>query len=289
VSEVCAPFHHRRANRANVHEVAMADVPRNRRPRRAPQGPPGRPNRRRFLAAAAGLTAVLGAAPRRSGAQSGGRPVDVELVLAADGSGSIDDDELATQRRGYADALKHPRVLQAIQGGFHGRIALAFIEWGGPRSQHTIVDWREIAGAEDAAAFGQALVSAPRAAQGWNSISGAIRYAHRKIDENGFAGHRKVIDVSGDGPQRGGPPLPFVRQEASDAGITINALVVRRPGGGYPGPGGMPLQDHYERDVIAGRGAFVMTANAEIGFTDAILNKLIQEIADAGPTGRVRG
>jgi hypothetical protein len=227
--------------------------------------------------------------PGQVPAQDGRRPVDVELVLAADGSGSIDDDELATQRRGYANALQHPRVLQAIQGGYHGRIALALIEWGGAGSQHTIVDWREIAGLGDARAFGEALIAAPRAAQGWNSISGAIAYAHQKIDANRFAGHRKVIDVSGDGPQRGGPPLGVTRQQAVDAGITINALVVRRPGGGYPGPGGMPLQKHYERDVIAGRGSFVMTADAEIGFTDAILNKLVQEIADARPTGAVRG
>ena len=266
----------------------MADAPRD------PRQPSGtRPvsgwGRRAILSLAAALPFGLLTRPRLPRAQDGARPVDVELVLAADGSGSIDDDELATQRRGYADALKHPRVLQAIQGGFHGRIALAYIEWGGPRSQHTIVDWQEIAGAEDAEAFGATLVSAPRAAQGWNSISGAIAYAHQKIDENGFAGHRKVIDVSGDGPQRGGPPLDLTRQQAVDAGITINALVVRRPGGGYPGPGGMPLAKHYERDVIGGRGSFVITADTEIGFTDAILNKLIQEIADATPTGAATG
>ncbi|MBK1696990.1 DUF1194 domain-containing protein [Rhodovibrio salinarum] len=227
--------------------------------------------------------------PGRGMAQDGRRLVDVELVLAADGSGSIDDDELATQRRGYADALAHPRVLQAIQGGYHGRIALTYIEWGGPRSQHTIVDWQEIANGDDAKAFGDALVTAPRAARGWNSISGAIAYGHQKIDENRFAGHRKVIDISGDGPQRGGPSLGLTRQQAVEAGITINALVVRRPGGGYPGPGGMPLHTHYERDVIGGRGAFVMTADTEIGFTDAILNKLIQEIAEGRPTGAARG
>ena len=266
----------------------MADASRDPR---QPDGPQSRGGwgRRAVLWLVAGLPVGLLTRPRFVRAQDGGRPVDVELVLAADGSGSIDDDELATQRRGYADALQHPRVLQAIQGGFHGRIALTYIEWGGPRSQHTIVDWQEIAGAQDAEAFGQALTTAPRAAQGWNSISGAIAYGHQKIDENGYAGHRKVIDVSGDGPQRGGPPLGLTRQQAVDAGITINALVVRRPGGGYRGPGGMPLADHYERDVIGGRGSFVMTADSELGFTDAILNKLIQEIADAGPTGRVRG
>jgi hypothetical protein len=247
------------------------------------------PTRRRALRLGAGALTLPWLA-RRAGAQDAGRrPVDVELVLAADGSGSIDDDELATQRKGYADALRHPRVLRAIQGGYHGRIALCLIEWGGARSQHTIVDWREIASAEDARAFGAALVAAPRAAVGWNSISGAIAYGHRKIETNRFAGHRKVIDVSGDGPQRGGPPLGATVNRAIDAGITVNALVVRRPGGGYPGPGGIPLAKHYERDVIGGRGSFVMTADTQEGFTDAILNKLIQEIADAGPSGAGHG
>lgn len=212
-------------------------------------------------------------------------PVDLELVLAADGSGSIDDDELAVQRRGYANALRHPRVLQAIESGYHGRIALAYIEWGGPGSQHTIVDWAEIGGPEQAEAFAAELETATRAAYGYNSISGAIAYSHRLIDSNGFAGGRKVIDVSGDGPQRGGPPLGQVRSQANLAGITINALVIKRPGGAYRGPAGMPLEQHYERDVIGGRGAFTMTADEELSFTDAILNKLVMEIADRRPTG----
>ena len=265
----------------------MVDKSRVSRRPHAARPAPGR-GRRGVLALAAGLPVGLLFRPGPVRPQDAGRQVDVQLVLAADGSGSIDDDELATQRRGYADALTHPRVLRAIQGGYHGRIALTYIEWGGARSQHTIVDWREIAGQDDARAFGEALVAAPRAARGWNSISGAIAYGHQEIDQNRFDGHRKVIDVSGDGPQRGGPPLDLTRQRALDAGITINALVVRRPGGGYPGPGGMPLPKHYERDVIGGSGAFAMTADAEIGFTDAILNKLTQEIADARPTGAVR-
>jgi hypothetical protein len=234
------------------------------------------------------LAALLAAATLSALPARGAEPVDLELVLAADGSGSIDDDELAVQRRGYAEALRHPRVLQAIETGFHGRIALAFVEWGGARSQHTLVDWTLITGEADARAFGEALLAAPRAAYGWNSISGAIAYSHRLIADNAYDGTRKVIDVSGDGPQRVGPPLAAVRRQATLDGITINALVVDRPGGGYTGPGGMPLADYYEREVIAGRGSFVMIADAEIGFIDAILNKLIQEVVDRGPTGAVR-
>lgn len=205
--------------------------------------------------------------------------VDLELVLAADGSGSIDADEFRTQRQGYADALTHPRVLQAIAGGYHGAIAVAYTEWGGANSQHTIVAWQVIRDAVSARAFADKLLAAPRRAQGYNSISGAIAHGRDLIDTNAFDAARRVIDVSGDGPQIGGPPLPPIRNGAVLAGITINALVVKRPGSGYPGPGGMPLDQHYERDVIGGRGSFVMVADERIGFTDALLNKLVMEIA----------
>lgn len=210
---------------------------------------------------------------------AGAAEVDLELVLAADGSGSIDDDEFRTQRQGYADALTHPRVLQAIAGGYHGAMAVAYTEWGGADSQHTIVDWHVIRDAASARAFADKLLAAPRQARGYNSISGAIAHGRALIEGNEHAAPRQVIDVSGDGPQIGGPPLPPIRDGAVLAGITINALVVKRPGGGYPGPGGMPLDRHYERDVIGGRGSFVMVADEQIGFTDALLNKLVMEIA----------
>src|SRR5690606_7597175 len=110
--------------------------------------------------------------------------VDLELVFASDGSGSIDDDELRLQREGYATALSDPKVLNAIAAGTHGRIAVAFVEWGGPGSQHTIVDWMVVAGAADARAFGDSLRAAPRAAFGYNSISEAIAYSAALIRGN---------------------------------------------------------------------------------------------------------
>lgn len=211
--------------------------------------------------------------------------MDLELVLAADGSGSIDDQELALQREGYAAAITHPDVLASIAAGSTRRIALAYVEWGGADSQHTIVDWRLIEGPDSAAAFAEELRTRPRAARGWNSISGAIDYSAALIRSNDFAGERKVIDVSGDGPQRGGRPVEAARDEAVLDGITINALVLRSPGGGYAGPGGMPLADHYTLSVIGGFGAFVMTADRNETFRRAILAKMIREIADDGPTG----
>lgn len=205
--------------------------------------------------------------------------VDVELVLAADGSGSIDADELALQRRGYASALTSPEVLSAIRSGLVGSIAIIYVEWGGPASQHTIVDWHVIRDEASAAIFADKLIASPRQAYGYNSISGAIAYAADRIRENGHEGLSKVIDVSGDGPQIGGPPLAETRAAALAEGIVINGLVISRPGGGVRGPGGTSLADHYRRDVIGGPGAFVMVADETTTFANAVRQKLVQEIA----------
>jgi len=207
--------------------------------------------------------------------------VDVELVLAADGSGSIDDDELQLQRDGYAAAITHPRFLQAIRGGFHQRIAVAFVEWGGPDSQHTIVDWTRIDGPEAAKIFAAKLRAAPREAYSYNSISEAIAYSRNLINTNAFEGRRKIIDISGDGPQINGRPLPLIKALALAERITINGLVIASPDGDTrPGPSGEPLDEHYRNDVIGGRGAFVMVAQGRKDFARAVLKKMILEIAD---------
>ncbi|MEQ8585098.1 MAG: DUF1194 domain-containing protein [Thalassobaculaceae bacterium] len=210
--------------------------------------------------------------------------VDLELVFASDGSGSIDDEELKFQRQGYAAALVDPRVQDAIAAGPLGRIAVAFVEWGAPSSQHTIVDWTVIAGPEDARAWGDRLVAAPRAAYGYNSISEAIAYSADLIRTNDYEGARKVIDVSGDGPQIGGRSLDLIRSMTVADGITINGLVVANRNV-RTGPSGEPLDEHYRMDVIGGFGAFVVVATEERGFTQTILAKMVREIADSRPTG----
>ncbi len=216
--------------------------------------------------------------------------VDLELVLAADGSGSIDDAELRLQREGYAAAITSKEVLDAIRSGFHQRVALAFVEWGGPFSQHTIVDWMVIDGPESAQRFAAALLAAPRAASSYNSISEAIAYSVNLIQTNAYEGRRKIIDISGDGPQINGRPLPEARAMAMLAGVTINALVIYSPDGfTYSGPMGEPLIDHYRNDVIGGRGAFAHIAEGRAGFAPAILKKMILEIADASDTGLTDG
>lgn len=240
---------------------------------------------RRFLTVSTAIWGIFALVAAAATAPAAARTeVDLELVFASDGSGSIDDEELRFQRQGYAAALSDPRVQDAIAAGPLGRIAVAFVEWGAPSSQHTIVDWTVIAGPEDAAAWGDRLVAAPRAAYGYNSISEAIAYSADLIRTNDYEGARKVIDVSGDGPQIGGRSLDLIRSMTVADGITINGLVVANRNV-RTGPSGEPLDEHYRMDVIGGFGAFVVVATEERGFTQTILAKMVREIADSRPTG----
>ncbi|AWM86260.1 DUF1194 domain-containing protein [Microvirga sp. 17 mud 1-3] len=213
-------------------------------------------------------------------------PVDLELVFAADGSGSIDNDELRLQRQGWADALTSKDVLDGIRNGPIGAIAVAFMEWGGPSSQVLVVDWHVIRDAASAKVFAEKLVSAPRGATGYNSISNAIDFSVRLVEDNAHEGTRKVIDVSGDGPNMNGRPLAAARAEALAKGFTINALSIRRPGGRPGGPGGMALEDYYAQNVIGGPGAFVEIADEMRPFAVAARRKLLTEVAGHEP--RVR-
>lgn len=224
----------------------------------------------------AGILAFLLPVP----ALTQGVEVDLELALTADGSGSIDDDELAMQRAGYAAAITDPEILGLIASGLTAKIALAYIEWGAPTSQHIIVDWTVIDGPDSAAAFAQALLDRPRAAYGYNSISEALAFTARTMETNGINGLRRIIDVSGDGPNIGGRPLELVRQVLLDQGMTINALVVASEGGGVNGPRGLPLAQYYEQYVIGGPGAFAVVAEGREKFAEAIRRKMILEIAE---------
>jgi Protein of unknown function (DUF1194) len=209
--------------------------------------------------------------------------VDLELVFAADGSGSIDDEELRLQRKGWADALTSQDVLTGIKDGPVGAIAVAYMEWGGPSSQVLIVDWHVIRDGASAKVFADKLLVAPRGASGYNSISNAIDFSVRLVESNAHDGTRKVIDVSGDGPNMNGRSLDLARAEALAKGFTINALAIRRPGSGRPGgPGGMSLEDYYAQSVIGGPGSFVEIANETQPFAVAARRKLLTEIADTG-------
>ena len=157
--------------------------------------------------------------------------LDLELVLLADSSGSIDAAESRFQREGYATAITHPDVLAAIRQGLTQRIALTYVEWGDDTSQDVVVPWTIIDGAETAAAFADALVKAPRRARGFNAIGSAIAKAQSLIGGNDINGLRRVIDISADSANNwSGIPIEIARDAALAQGITINGLAILCPG-----------------------------------------------------------
>jgi hypothetical protein len=234
------------------------------------------------------LAIVLGMALSSAAAQELEK-VDVELCLAVDGSGSIQEDEFRFQRQAYAAALTHPDVLDIIASGYRGAIAVALMEWGGAESMNPIVGWTRISNQQEAESFAGAILEAPRKAWGWNSISNAIAFCQAWMAENAFFGERLVIDVSGDAGQRGGIPLAVARQEALDAGVVVNALALNYRSGGMTGPGGTPLIEHFRNDVIVGTGAFALEVNQPEEFINALVRKLILEIARLQEAPRKQG
>ncbi|MCG8508316.1 MAG: DUF1194 domain-containing protein [Rhodospirillales bacterium] len=238
---------------------------------------------RTALGLVAGLAAgVVAFSPLPAAAQV----VDLELVLAVDTSSSVSAEEFDLQMHGLANAFRHPDVLAAIEAAGDLGVAVALIQWSDTRKQFTAVDWSLLRGAAASEAFAQEIDRTPRIlVGGGTAIGGALNFSLTAILNNAYEGRRKVIDISGDGPQINGRPLPIIRAAALNAGITINALVVNRPGGVRPGPDGGPLTDHYSRDVIGGFGAFMMTVEGRERMAGAVRRKMVLEIADSRPTG----
>jgi hypothetical protein len=205
-------------------------------------------------------------------------PVDVELVLAVDVSQSMDEGEQALQRAGYVAALTHPEVLDAIRDGIYGRVAIAYLEWGGALAQTVTVPWTLVEDAGSAAALAAALEAAPLQRHRGTSISGALAVAAGLFEDGAYDGIRRIIDVSGDGPNNIGQPVLPVRDAALAAGIIINGLpiMLRVP----HGPWGIAELDVYYADcVIGGPGSFVLPVRAIEALAQAIRQKLVLEIA----------
>ena len=236
--------------------------------------------------AAAAIALLVSFAPAARAAEI---PVDLELVLAVDVSGSIDWEEASLQRRGYVEAIRSDEVIAAIRSGPHGRISLAYVEWAGAYLQKTIIDWTLIDGNSSARAFTALLSEAPIETGPWTSISGAIRYAVPMFADNGYQGTRRVIDISGDGPNNAGTPVEDARRIAVETGITINGLPIVNE---RPGPGGIrnirDLDRYYAECVIGGPGAFMVVAKNFEDFARAVKRKLVFEIADKVPEDTAR-
>jgi hypothetical protein len=212
--------------------------------------------------------------------------VDLELILAVDVSPSMSQAEQRIQRDGYVSAFRHSDVTRAIASGARGRIAVAYIEWAGPKHRRVVLPWTIIGSHDDAKRFADALEAQPMVREAGTSISGGLQAAQDLFARNWAIGERRVIDVSGNGPNNAGPPVAPVRDELIASGITINGLPVSLPHGtsdsfetfseGY-------LNSYYEHCVIGGPDAFVIEVDDLTLFAVAIRRKLVREIASVPP------
>lgn len=227
----------------------------------------------------AAVAVIFAAAPADAQAQD--MPVDLELAFVVDASGSIDEAETRLQRQGYATAITNRHVLGAIERGIFRSIAVAYIEFAAEACEEVRVPWTRITDARSARAFGDRVLALERTfCPGGNAVGDAIAFAAASIDANGFEGTRRIIDISGDGPNTLGRPIALGRAYALARGITINALVIERPE--------MPDLDRYFQDhVIGGSRAFVVKVERRRAFAAAILKKLIVEVAAVPDGGRV--
>ncbi len=224
---------------------------------------------------------VLGAAVAEPVAgQQRDEVVDVELVLAVDVSLSMLSNELEMQRHGYAEAIVHPAVVEAIAKGLHQKIAVTYVEWAGVSSQRVVIPWTVIASAKDARAFAETLTASHLSGMRRTSISAAIDHAVTLFAANGFYGLKRVIDISGDGPNNQGRPVKDARNDAANAGFVINGLPLMThntmPFGSFDIP---DLDAYYANCVIGGPGSFVFPVNDWDQFAEGVRRKLIQEIA----------
>ncbi|RYJ01282.1 MAG: DUF1194 domain-containing protein [Acetobacteraceae bacterium] len=201
------------------------------------------------------------------------------LVLAVDVSRSVDEDEARLQREGYRNAVSDPAVVEAIRGGMIGAVGLAYVEWAGAEYQRLVLPWLRIASAADATAWSERLAEAPRASLSWTSISGALDFSLRMLNEAPFEATRRVIDVSGDGVNNSGGAVDVARDRVVAEGITINGLPIVNDRPTFGRMPSVPLDDYYRDNVIGGPGAFVVVAEDFNSFGNAVKRKLIREIA----------
>jgi hypothetical protein len=213
--------------------------------------------------------------------------VDVELVIAVDVSYSMDMDELAIQREGYAQAIISKEFLQALKTGPNGKISVTYFEWAASSDQKIIIPWRVIDGPETADAVANEIMKTPIRRASRTSISGAINFAMPLFDENPHRGLRRVIDISGDGPNNNGSPVTVARDAALEKGITINGLPIMVKEPSYSTMDIDNLDFYYEDCVIGGPGSFVVSIKDRDKFKEAIRTKLLLEVAGRTPERRV--
>jgi hypothetical protein len=226
------------------------------------------------------LAACLACASDVRAAQS----VDVALVLVSDVSRSIDDSEFKLEKDGYASAFTSRQVIDAIQGGTVGAIAVSYVEFASSFEVRTVLDWELVHDQASAKAFADKLAAAPRSFWGRTAISSGIDRGVQLLAESGYDARRRVIDVCGDGTNNAGRDVTEARDDALKAGITINGLAIIND---HPvswtyahvqPPGGLP--NYYRENVTGGPSSFVLEVHDFHTFGEAMTRKLVTEIAE---------
>jgi hypothetical protein len=223
--------------------------------------------RRLAFATAALVAAVSLCSPARAQTEA-----DLLLVFAVDASGSVNQYRFELQKRGYVAALRNPKVLAAILGGRTQSIAIDMMQWTGPFLHAQVLPWTLLKDEASVKSAASIIENTPRQLfGGGTSISGAIDYSMGLFGQSPFKAERHVIDVSGDGSNNAGRSVVRARDEAVAKDVTINGLPILAF---------EPYLDQYYRDfVIGGPGAFLEVAKDFESFGDAILKKMIVEIA----------
>ncbi|MCA1439879.1 DUF1194 domain-containing protein [Ensifer sp. IC4062] len=202
--------------------------------------------------------------------------VDLELVIAVDVSYSMEPEELRVQRAGYVAAFRSPEVITALLGGPLGKIAVTYVEWGGKAVQ--VMPWTLLYDARTAREFAEALERRPLRRIGFTSISNTLAVGRTLFQTSPFRGDRRVIDISGDGPNNAGAPAPLARNNTVAQGITIDGLPIMLRSA--PDTASIPDLDVYYREcVIGGPGSFLLKVKHIDEFAAAILAKLVIEIS----------
>jgi Protein of unknown function (DUF1194) len=210
------------------------------------------------------------------GAAAAEVPVDLELVLAIDASGSVDAREFDLQQHGIATAFRDPELIEALAATPRG-VAVTVVQWSGRRQQHTAIDWTLVRDAASSLALAEQVAAMGRLVLGETAVAEALGFAAAQLERNQFRGTRRAIDISGDGPTNARLAPDLVRDAAAAAGITINGLAIVNE---------MPELDlYYAEHVIGGPGAFLMIASDYQDFAEAMRLKLLQEIR-GGPLAR---
>ncbi len=227
----------------------------------------------RLCGSIAALVALCSSAPAAP------QQVDLKLVLAVDVSGSIDSEEFQLEREGTADAFADPEVLKAIQSGSLGRIAVAMLDFSSPQFDKVVIDWTVVKDKASALAFSEMVRNTPRTPGRRTSVSSALELGSLLLEasEKDILATRRVIDVTGDGPNNDGNPMTEAHDKTVGQGIVVNGLPVmdEMANGYFP-----ELDKYYAGCVTGGRGAFVVVVHSYKDYSAAMRHKLILEISE---------